>query len=192
MMDVGAVEQLDRSEDEGVRFDAINGGTRFAWYPCAEASSSLEDAWAKVLRNNPGNEDQITSPAVVILDSELPSGTDCSGNGVAEISVIRENPGEVILQVRAEKTGWLFQADTWYPGWTAQVDGNAAPIYPANVAFRAVPVPAGEHEIKIGYQPGSLSLGAGITLLSGLGLIGWRVIRAKRSHKSVGGRIDKE
>ncbi len=189
MMNVGAVEQLDPSEEEGVRFEAVEGGMRFTWYACAEASSSLEDAWNKVVRNNEGNEDQKTSPAVVILGKDLPSGTDCSANGVAEISVIRDNPEEVIIQVRAEKTGWLFQSDTWYPGWTARVDGNTTPIYPANVAFRAVPVPAGEHEIKISYQPGSLSLGAGITLVSGLGLIGWMAIRARRSHKSDGGRI---
>jgi hypothetical protein len=189
MMDVGVVERLDPTVEAGVRFDRLPGGTRFRWYPCAEVAVSLEDAWSRVVHNNDGNQDQEISPAVVILGNGVPERTDCSENRVAQILVISENPDQIIVKVTADRAGWLFQSDTWYPGWTARVDGNTEPIYPANVAFRAVPVPAGEHEIKISYQPGSFFLGAGITLVSGLGLISWLAIRARRSHKSGGGRI---
>jgi hypothetical protein len=192
MMNVGAVERLDPNARDGVRFDSLEGGTRFRWYPCAEATNSLEEAWSGVVRNNSGNHDQKISPAVVILGNAPPETTDCSRNGVAQILVISENPDQIILKVTADRAGWLFQSDTWYPGWTAQVDGNPASIYPANVAFRAIRVPAGEHEIKISYQPRSFFLGVGLTFLTGFCLIGWSVYRSRRSDQVIEGRMDKE
>ena len=37
--------------------------------------------------------------------------------------------------------GYLVVSDTWYPGWQATVDGEAATIERANVHFRAVYLP---------------------------------------------------
>ena len=57
--------------------------------------------------------------------------------------------------VRVENTGesLLLNIDTYYPGWEATVDGKPAKISIADVAFRAVRVPAGTHEVRMQFVP---------------------------------------
>ena len=51
--------------------------------------------------------------------------------------------------------------DTYFPGWTASVDGRETPIYRANYTFRAVSMPAGAHIVMFTYRPLSFRLGLG-------------------------------
>lgn len=49
--------------------------------------------------------------------------------------------------------------DTYYPGWKAYVDGKRTSLLRANYTFRAVPIPPGEHDVKIVYEPLSWEIG---------------------------------
>ncbi|RMG12259.1 MAG: hypothetical protein D6731_14195, partial [Planctomycetota bacterium] len=69
-------------------------------------------------------------------------------------------------QVTAPAAGWLVVADVWYPGWRARVDGVPVPVLRADYLFRAVPVPAGRHQVTLTYRPWTFSLGLTITLLA--------------------------
>ncbi len=76
----------------------------------------------------------------------------------------------------------LFISDTYFPGWTAFVDGVPAKIYKADFSFRAVNIPKGNHEVKFVYKPDSFSIGLKISIctLSTLiifGLAGWLLKR---------------
>jgi hypothetical protein len=71
----------------------------------------------------------------------------------APVRFLVDGPTEVRLGVDAPADAWLFLADTFYPGWEATVDGEATEIYRANVAGRAVRVPAGPHEVVFCYRP---------------------------------------
>lgn len=46
---------------------------------------------------------------------------------------------------------WLVYLDNADPGWRAFVDGTPAPLYVANLAFKAVKLPPGEHEVRLTY-----------------------------------------
>jgi hypothetical protein len=59
------------------------------------------------------------------------------------------------IHVKAAKPGTLVVADTDYPGWEATIDGRPTPILRANVAFRAVEIPAGEHVVEFRFRPAS-------------------------------------
>jgi hypothetical protein len=66
---------------------------------------------------------------------------------------------ESIIEVETSEAGLLFVSDTFFPGWRASVDGREAPIYKADFAFRAIPIPEGMHEVRMVYRPESFIIG---------------------------------
>jgi len=74
--------------------------------------------------------------------------------------------------------GYLVLTDTFYPGWRAYVDGVETPIYQANYLFRAVPLNAGDHEVRFVYRPKSFAVGAALSLTFLLTVVSAGLIRA--------------
>ena len=68
--------------------------------------------------------------------------------------------------VDAPTAGWLVLAESWYPGWTATVDGHDAPIVRANINQKAVAVAAGRHRVTFSYHSRSLARGAFVSALA--------------------------
>jgi hypothetical protein len=83
--------------------------------------------------------------------------------------------------VRAEGPGWLVTTLPWYPGWSAWIDGVAAPVEVVDGALVGVALPPGSHEIMLRYRPAGLEAGLLLSLASALVLIGgwWRDRRSK-------------
>jgi uncharacterized membrane protein YfhO len=79
--------------------------------------------------------------------------------------------------IEAPGDGVAVVLDPWFPGWSATVDGVPAPLVRADLAFMAVPVKAGRHEVRLAYrnaQVGRGALAAAATLLALLGALAWR------------------
>jgi len=68
-------------------------------------------------------------------------------------SVTAYAPDLVALRAKLASPGVLVLTDTWYPGWTVQVDGKPAPLLRADHAFRAVALAAGDHDVEFRYSP---------------------------------------
>jgi hypothetical protein len=64
------------------------------------------------------------------------------------------------FEVESDGPGLLVVSETWDAGWSATVDGAPAPVLRANLAFRAVPVPAGVHRVAFAFRPAYLARGA--------------------------------
>ncbi len=92
-------------------------------------------------------------------------------------------------EIRATGPGTLVLADTWYPGWTATVDGVDTPILRADLLFRAVPIPAGSHDVVFRFDPG---LPGRLLWLAGAVLVGALVwiaaLCARAARIALGGR----
>ncbi|HEY9721564.1 MAG TPA: YfhO family protein [Oscillatoriaceae cyanobacterium] len=100
---------------------------------------------------------------------ETPGGLAPRGyaNTAAPITparVIRHGTQSVSVEATLPRPGWLILTDAFYPGWQARVDGAPATIYPADVAFRGVYLPAGRHRVDFRYAPRSFRLGLWVSL----------------------------
>jgi hypothetical protein len=89
-----------------------------------------------------------------------------------QVRLVDEQPERVVLSVRASAPGYLLLADAWYPGWIARVDGADTPIHRADLIFRAVPVSAGTHEIVFEYRPTTFYVGAALSAVGLLSVMG--------------------
>ncbi|MFQ5678150.1 MAG: hypothetical protein ACE5HP_01665 [Gemmatimonadota bacterium] len=116
----------------------------------------------------------VGSPELARNASERAEAWSARARGQAEIV---SDSGEVIrVRLSVPGAGYLVLTDSYYPGWSAVVDGEERPVYRANFFFRAVPVGPGDRELVFRYRSRPyeigrwLSLAAGLTLLGGLGL----------------------
>jgi len=78
---------------------------------------------------------------------------------------------ELTLDITTATPGILVLSEVWYPGWKASVDGQPTPVLRANFAFRAVPVPAGNHRVQLVFAPWSWHIGVAISVAALLGML---------------------
>ena len=79
-------------------------------------------------------------------------------------------PDRIALDVRLSEPGFVVLSDAFDPGWRTRVDGRRSEVLRANLAFRAVEMPAGEHALELRYVPPGLVPG-GIASLAGLAVL---------------------
>lgn len=92
------------------------------------------------------------------------------------VKVLERESNFVSLEASLQCRGMVILADTYFPGWTATVDGKSASIYEAYGFLRGVVVEAGTHRIEMRYRPKSVYWGAALT---GIGLLGAALLRAR-------------
>lgn len=80
-------------------------------------------------------------------------------------------PERVVVHTSTAGPALLVLSDSFYPGWSATVDGAPAPIYAANALFRGVVVPAGSHEVIFEFAPAGWAAGLWLAALGGLLLL---------------------
>ena len=88
---------------------------------------------------------------LVVEDPTQPIPSTAEVTGTERIEA--EIPERVTIRTECRTASYLVLADTFDPGWRATVDGRAAPIRPAYVAFRAVALQPGSHTVVFTYQP---------------------------------------
>lgn len=105
--------------------------------------------------------------AAVVVARDVPVREDPATDAFeGRVTRLELAPDRVRLEAELSGPGYVVLVDSWDPGWQATVDGRPAPVLRANVAFRAVPVPAGRHAIEQRYRPRSVTLGLLISLAS--------------------------
>ena len=77
---------------------------------------------------------------------------------LGEVELLSENPQQLAVRVRATVPVQLVIADTFYPGWTARIDGRPAEILLAYGSFR------GEHLVEWAYEPAAFWWGVWLSL----------------------------
>lgn len=77
-------------------------------------------------------------------------------------------PGKIIIEADSSAAAQVIIRDTWYPGWTAIVNGVAVPVLREAPFFMAVPVSTGHSHIELTFSSQSLRLGLTISIIAGL------------------------
>jgi Bacterial membrane protein YfhO len=116
-----------------------------------------------------GDIDALLDPAfdprrAVILANR--DGQTEAGGSEGDARIVEFRADRVRIQTDGPQPGFVVLVDSYDPGWRAQMDDQPASVLRANVAFRAVPVPAGAHTVELRYRPFFVVVGLAISALS--------------------------
>ena len=107
---------------------------------------------------SPAEQESIanTSPAPGITFSD--DAVVIEAESAEYLRIRLDTPVQAILTVR----------DSFFAGWTATIDGRDAPVWRADVLFRAIPVPAGQHVVEMRFRQASAEAGFTISVVAAL------------------------
>jgi hypothetical protein len=100
--------------------------------------------------------DESWSPEASVILSGVDDGRTVNPAGVTDVEffeVLRDSSDDKRFQIVTQGGGYLVLATAWYPGWTAEINDESAPLYRANLAFMAVEIPPGGGDVTIRYLP---------------------------------------
>jgi hypothetical protein len=163
--------------------DTFAGGIRLHRAPALPRAYLVPRA--RTVYDAPAADGDLTSPARALLVSRFdplrevlivrqPGESAVEGGTPSDridrpVQFVEYGPRRIHLRADAPGDCWLVLSDTWYPGWTATVDGDEIPVFRANLAGRAVRLSAGTHDIVFRYASRPLRQG---WVLAALGVVG--------------------
>ena len=157
-------------------------GQRVLLNPTALPRAWVAYGWRTAAGREPARDAVIGSSADQLENTPVIEGVPVGGSRTpaTPAAVTLDGDTRVMLDVDAARPGFVVLTDTYYPGWKASVDGHAADIKPANVAFRAVRVPAGKHVVSFRYRPLSFLIGGAISAIALLITVALLVVDDRR------------
>ncbi len=114
----------------------------------------------------------------------LPGESECG-----DVKLTSLKPNQLKLSAALKRPSFVVLSEVYYPGWEAWIDGRPAPLLKADYILRAVPVPAGQHEIILRFRSGTLVWGLMISLLSLLAVV-LILFPIRNEKKASGGSTD--
>ncbi len=109
-----------------------------------------------------------------ILDKKFAENLDglqIIPDSMAKIDLTKYTPDRLEYKSVSEKGGLAVFSEIYYPyGWKAYIDGKQVPISRADWTLRAIPVPAGEHQIVMEFDHDGVKI-CGIVTTTSSGLL---------------------
>lgn len=103
-------------------------------------------------------------------------GGDFSGEVMAGVI----EAGHVQARVVTPTGGLVVLRESFYPGWTAHIDDQPAPLVRTNRFFMGLAVPPGEHRLRFDYRPTHWTLGWLLASMAMLALLALTVVAIRR------------
>jgi hypothetical protein len=163
--DLEPLARVDAGAGAEIHAYALRGSWPRAFVACRATVVSRDEAYAFPYSAgfDPSRDVALEEPAVA----------DCRrGRTTREVL----SPVHERYVVESDGPGLLVMRDSYARGWTATVGGQSARVLRANGKHRAVPVPAGRHEVSVRYEPPGLGAGMDLSVLSAafLGVALWK------------------
>ena len=121
------------------------------------------------------NPERFIRQTIVQGDPEDTAWKSVPADATGAVLNVEWSDCRILATVESETPATLVLSDSWYPGWTASVNGHPTCIGRANGLFRAVAVPEGRSVIDMRYQPVSYRLGLFLALTALMAVsIAWK------------------
>jgi len=145
-------------------YERMDGPGRVSLVTSALAAAGPDDAVALL---------QVGQQTAVEAAQETIAGWGLSGGASGTAQLTAYAPERIVVATESDSPALLVLRDAFYPGWSATIDGAPAEIYPVDVLFRGVALPAGAHEVVFFYDPPVWRWGR---ILSGAGIVFWLLL----------------
>ncbi len=155
-------------------YERLGGPGRVSLVTSAQAAAGPDEALARL---------QAGEQTVVEADQATVAGWGLTGGIPGAARLVSYAPERIVVETASDVPALLVLRDAFYPGWRATIDGAPAQIYPTDLLFRGVALPAGAHEVVFVYDPPSWRWGR---ILSGAGALVWLLLLGvfKMSYKA--------
>jgi hypothetical protein len=111
------------------------------------------------------------APAEVVFLTSRDQAATVAANPSAQVLSTNFAAEKIRAEVKTDRPTMLVLNQTWYHWWKATIDDQPTPILPANLAFQAVVVPAGQHVVQFRYVDQTFFIGATLTALTACSLL---------------------
>ena len=114
--------------------------------------------------------DELFDPLREVLLSE-PASVDEVADFSGLVEDVQYGANKVVIKTRQSGAGFLVLLDSWFPGWTATVNGAPSHIFRANHFYRAVQLSSGAHTVEFSFEPVGFWLGLWISVATLVSMI---------------------
>jgi hypothetical protein len=168
--DFTLLQSLDAGKKTAYLYEYMPYSGRFLLYSKIQSVKSDKESVEKLLDHTVNLRQEL----VILSKDEIRlNNPDAKG----QVKILSYGANKVTLNCETDDDVFLYASDTFYPGWRAYLDGHEVSIYRANLAFRAVHVPKGNHSVAFVYRPLSFYIGCCLTVI-GL-LISFFILKKK-------------
>ena len=113
---------------------------------------------------------EIDSKKVAIVskdDQKYFEGKQMAADSTAILNLTKYQPNELEFKTQSKTPQLAVFSEIYYPkGWKMLIDGNEVPYIKANYLLRAVHVPAGNHVLKMVFEPAVIAKGKMISMIA--------------------------
>ncbi|MFY0614539.1 MAG: hypothetical protein JXQ99_23615 [Hyphomicrobiaceae bacterium] len=117
------------------------------------ASSAQPADFAELLESGHWPKTDFRSTVLLEPHAMPPQSDTAAQRRPGKIAIRSYRNISVVLDVASPDGGWAVLNDVWHPWWQAEVNGQPRSILKANVIFRAVKVPPGQHTVRFSFRP---------------------------------------
>ena len=103
------------------------------------------------------------------LDKSLLAEKGPAFRGKSQIT--RRTPTNMLARIESDSASILVLSEVFVPGWKVEIDGQSSELIQVDYNLRGVQLPAGNHQVRIFYDPLSIKIGAAISILTALFLV---------------------
>ena len=169
-----------RWQEEQVSRGRLQDGIRVHENPRAFPPAFLVSTWREAASAT-DSADWVRGAGMLRLQAVV-EGLPAAGRAdpAGQVGKFEKSDDALSVTATAGRDSLLVITESYFPGWQARRNGQPVRIYPADLAFRGVWVPAGTSRVEMVYRPWAFRIGLWASTLTLLLLLGMVFRRAGR------------